>query len=139
MTKKETEMSVRERVMAVAKPGMSHREIARLAGCTKFSVTYHLSEKYREQCRLRKKTASESTTYKLKMSRGGACQHCGFSETLFALDWHHVDPSKKKFSVSEGRAGNYERAKAESEKCVLVCKNCHVMIHKNLIPCPRLP
>jgi transposase len=34
---------------------------------------------------------------------GGACQRCGYSRCLAALQFHHVDPSSKQFSIaSEG-------------------------------------
>ena len=57
---------------------------------------------------------------------GGACQICGYSRSIAALEFHHLDPSAKSFSVAErGLTRSLERARQEANKCLLVCSNCH--------------
>jgi hypothetical protein len=57
---------------------------------------------------------------------GGACQICGYSRCLAALEFHHLDPSAKSFSVAErGVTRSLETARREADKCLLVCSNCH--------------
>jgi hypothetical protein len=64
--------------------------------------------------------------------KGGACQICGYDKPIpSAYDFHHRDPSQKDFGIS-GKTKNFELLKAETDKCDLVCKNCHAEIHHNI-------
>jgi hypothetical protein len=74
----------------------------------------------------RKRTKIVAVAYK-----GGACQKCGYSKSLWALDFHHLDPNKKDFVISGGTK-KFETIKTELDKCILVCKNCHAEIHEDL-------
>lgn len=66
--------------------------------------------------------------------KGGKCVICGYDKCKESLQFHHVDPSKKEFGISEGgRCRSWERIKYELDKCLLVCSNCHGEIHANLI------
>lgn len=65
-----------------------------------------------------------------------SCQVC--PENYWqCLDFHHLDPSKKDLSISEG-AYQVGKAKllAELEKCVVLCKNCHTKVHGSTITLP---
>lgn len=78
--------------------------------------------------RRRRKLKELAITYK-----GGACMHCGYSKCNAALEFHHLDPSKKDFSISvQGYTRSWEYIKTELDKCILVCANCHREIHANL-------
>jgi transposase len=60
---------------------------------------------------------------------GGACQVCGYSRCLAALEFHHRIPAEKLFSLShEGVTRSLERARLEAQKCVLLCGNCHAEV-----------
>ena len=37
---------------------------------------------------------------KIKEVRGGKCIRCGYNKCLKALEFHHLDPSKKDFTIS---------------------------------------
>lgn len=57
---------------------------------------------------------------------GGACVACGYDRCIAALQFHHLDPAEKRFSLSQqGMTRSLERARAEARKCVLLCGNCH--------------
>lgn len=61
---------------------------------------------------------------------GGSCQRCGYNEFSAGFDFHHVDRLTKDSSPSKMiGAGNHERAYAELDKCVLLCRNCHSTLH----------
>jgi transposase len=65
---------------------------------------------------------------------GGCCQVCGFAQYIGALQFHHLDPALKEFSVSrEGVTRSLERARQEARKCVLLCANCHAMVEGGLL------
>lgn len=62
--------------------------------------------------------------------KGGKCCKCGYDKCLGALDFHHRDSNTKSFGISsKGLTYSFEKVKAELEKCILVCKNCHAEIH----------
>lgn len=67
---------------------------------------------------------------------GGACAVCGYDRCIINLHFHHVDPSTKTFSMSMARGKSIAAYRAEAEKCVLVCANCHGEIETGLIPSP---
>ncbi len=57
---------------------------------------------------------------------GGSCVCCGYNEHPGVLDFHHVDPATKEFGISDkGMTRSWEKIKAELDKCILVCANCH--------------
>lgn len=60
---------------------------------------------------------------------GGACRLCGYSRCMAALEFHHVAPDDKRFSLSHrGVTRSIERAREEASKCVLLCANCHAEV-----------
>ena len=69
---------------------------------------------------------------KLIEYKGGKCQICGYNRCQEALEFHHLDPSQKDFTISGGTK-SFESLKPEVDKCILVCANCHREIHAGLI------
>lgn len=67
---------------------------------------------------------------------GGCCSVCGYDRCIINLHFHHVDPSQKSFAMNMGRGKSLAAFRAEAEKCVLVCANCHGEIEGGLIPSP---
>lgn len=60
---------------------------------------------------------------------GGSCAACGYSRCLAALHFHHRDPEEKSFALSgSGMARSLESVRAEADKCVLLCANCHAEV-----------
>lgn len=62
--------------------------------------------------------------------KGGKCSRCGYDKSVAALEFHHLDPKQKERGIGNGRTISWDRVKAEIEKCVLVCANCHREIHE---------
>ena len=61
--------------------------------------------------------------------KGGKCIKCGYNKYDGALDFHHLDPSKKDFSISKRKNCSLETIKSELDKCILLCRNCHAELH----------
>lgn len=60
---------------------------------------------------------------------GGRCQLCGFNEHQSALQFHHRDPSQKRFHLSHrGMTRGICKMRVEAKKCVLLCANCHALV-----------
>ena len=75
--------------------------------------------------------------------KGGECEICGYDQCLDNLVFHHVDPNSKSdklrmkrskhvYSVT-GFSRKWEKVKAEIDKCVMVCRNCHGEIEAGLV------
>jgi hypothetical protein len=57
------------------------------------------------------------------------CVCCNEPDTT-VIQWHHVDSTIKEFDISKSGVSE-ERWWDEVLKCIPVCANCHVKIHKN--------
>lgn len=65
--------------------------------------------------------------------KGGCCVKCGYTKSINALEFHHIDPSKKDFTLSKLKQNKFDdKIKNELDKCILVCANCHREIHEEL-------
>lgn len=92
------------------------------------------------------KDCNNRITYKKQVQRkkeavdykGGKCIVCGYNKYIGALDFHHLDPSKKEFNIGRLRAYTFTKIKSELDKCVCVCRNCHAEIHHGLIDLDKL-
>jgi len=56
------------------------------------------------------------------------CAICGYNTCLAALEFHHVNPKEKNFSISSASIMRKNIA-SELNKCILLCSNCHREIH----------
>lgn len=78
--------------------------------------------------RRRKRLKKMAVEYK-----GGKCEQCGYSKSATALQFHHLDPSQKDFGIaSSGYTRAWEKIRAELDKCVMLCANCHAEEHERL-------
>lgn len=60
---------------------------------------------------------------------GGMCRICGYNKCWDALEFHHVNQDEKDFYPLRGYKKSWSKLKAELDKCILVCANCHREIH----------
>jgi predicted transcriptional regulator len=67
---------------------------------------------------------------KLIEYKGGRCEKCGYNKCQMALEFHHLNPSEKDFTIG-GKSWSFDKLKSEVDKCILVCSNCHKEIHYN--------
>ena len=68
---------------------------------------------------------------------GGKCEICSYNKSIDALHFHHRDPKKKSFGLSQrGLTRSWEKVKQELRKCVLICANCHAEIHAGITQLP---
>lgn len=65
---------------------------------------------------------------------GGACSRCGWNENIAALQFHHLDPNEKDFTIGRFLHKSWSFLEAELKKCVLLCANCHITEHTNRGP-----
>ena len=75
------------------------------------------------------------TKLRLVELKGGKCKCCGFNQHYSALEFHHLDPNEKEFNLTRTNYG-WDKLVEEVSKCVLLCSNCHRMIHAGIINLP---
>lgn len=64
------------------------------------------------------------------ISKGGSCHCCKNSFPNSVYDFHHLIPSEKDFTFGDKTSTvKWNIIEKELEKCILVCANCHRMIH----------
>ena len=56
------------------------------------------------------------------------CVKCGEARA-YVIDFHHIDPSTKSFSIMSTMCRSEETLTTEIEKCVCLCRNCHQEFH----------
>lgn len=104
-------------------------------------MIYTMSRKekrtYADRAEYMKKAVTERRR-KLKQMvveyKGGICIICGYKKYVGAFDLHHLDSAQKDFGLStRGLTRSWEKIKAEADKCILVCANCHREIHGGII------
>ena len=84
------------------------------------------SQKYRD-AQFKNQRKLEFCLYK-----GGCCSKCGFQaneDTIAAFDFHHVNSSEKEYTPSDMLMMKKERVFKELDKCILLCSNCHRILH----------
>lgn len=75
---------------------------------------------------------------KLVEEAGGCCALCGCARWVGALQFHHLDPSLKKFQIGQrGHCRSLARCRAEARKCVLLCANCHAEVEGGFATLPE--
>lgn len=62
---------------------------------------------------------------------GGRCNKCGKDWHPAVFEFHHIDPKEKDLQPSQALQMSWENFKKELDKCILLCANCHRMVHHN--------
>lgn len=60
---------------------------------------------------------------------GGKCQKCPYNKYIGAMDFHHLDPTKKNKNFKHLKFWSWEKIVKELEGCIILCKNCHAEEH----------
>lgn len=87
-------------------------------------------ELYKERARNNTKIYRErNKDFILEYKRQHPCVFCGFSNPV-ALDFHHKDSEEKDENISKMMNGcSIKTILLEIEKCVVLCSNCHRILH----------
>lgn len=65
--------------------------------------------------------------------KGGKCENCGLVAHAAVYDFHHIDPNEKDFGIArKGHTRSLEKNKAEVDKCLMLCANCHRLKHAGI-------
>lgn len=59
---------------------------------------------------------------------GNKCEICGYDKYQNVLDFHHIDPTHKEYSIGEINI-DFSKLLNEISKCRLLCNRCHRELH----------
>lgn len=90
---------------------------ARSTKAAKEDARVYMRERYR-------KAKQKAVAY-----MGGVCADCGGEFHQAVFDFHHLNPSEKEVGPASTLLLKWEKAKAELDKCVMLCANCHRLRH----------
>jgi hypothetical protein len=82
----------------------------------------------RPRCKDHYHTDKRRWENKLKaiVEKGGKCQVCGYDKCPTALEFHHLNPEEKSFSIGgNAKFKRWKQIQEEIKKCDLLCANCH--------------
>lgn len=110
------------------------KRICKKHGLTEFST--HKDGRVR-RCRRCSVEAVDKRRRELKRLsveyKGGECSKCGYNRCIAALEFHHLDPTKKDFGIGGSKqTSSWKKIQIELDKCILLCSNCHREEHFNL-------
>jgi len=57
------------------------------------------------------------------------CAKCGETDKS-KLHFHHIDPSKKEFTIGKMRNYSLDKIQQEIDKCEVLCAHCHETFHQ---------
>lgn len=66
------------------------------------------------------------------------CVKCGENRP-WVIQFHHIDPSTKKFTIGSGHTYSKDSLREEALKCVCLCSNCHDEFHYFFGKSPKHP
>ena len=98
--------------------------------CKAWLNEYQRSSGITKKMNEKRMSSYHETKGKLVEFMGGKCIRCGHDD-VWGLEFHHVLPTNKKVSISKLLMGDIEIAKLEVDKCVLICRNCHIALDKS--------
>jgi IS30 family transposase len=116
--------------------GLKNIEIARKLNISESTVSYHLNPDYRRRVYLNVKNRRMSNKTLAVQSKGGCCQICKYDKCISALEFHHLDPTKKDPILKTSKripSMSFDFIKNELNKCILLCCRCHREVHAGLI------
>ena len=107
------------------------KETALKFGVSETTVIKHSDKKSKVKVNLLETRLKRRNLIKNKAVdyKGGKCSKCGYDKCKAALDFHHINPEEKDFTIAKYYNLSWDKIKIELDKCILVCANCHREIH----------
>ncbi len=114
----------------------NHSSLCKKCENEKHRIYYNKNlEKVRRKNREKTRKMNRAFKQKCVDLKGGKCSVCDYSRCLAALEFHHIDPKEKEFTITRSQSSPRKKHdkvlfKKELDKCILVCSNCHREMHQ---------
>lgn len=121
-------MTKKEQILKLHAEGKSYRQIQKLLGVSKGTISYHVGSGQKEKTsNRRKQSRHRNRAYIRKAKQGKKCAVCKEDYPHWVLEFDHLPQYEKKFTIGGNSARNkpIEEIQAEMDKCEIVCANCH--------------
>jgi len=113
------------------------KKVSKLLGVSYKTIRNHITDDLLIKKTINKTNSERVVSWRQRKKqalveyKGGCCEKCGYSKSVSALQFHHINPNEKDFTIG-GSSYSFERLKKEVDKCIMVCSNCHIEIHEEL-------
>lgn len=134
-------INLKDQIIQLRSEGKTYEQIQIKLNCSLSTICYHLKPDEKTKNVNRRNKNRYRLKEKYRQSLGGKCLICGYNKCQNALQFHHLDPKTKKFTVSDAFSRkSYPREQIDEEvkKCILVCANCHFEIHSGITNIEKL-
>lgn len=90
---------------------------------------YYLKHKSELNKKQREYHRQKENEFLSKYKQGKSCALCGYNEHWEILQFHHKDKKSFEITLSKIAKRSPEEIRKEIEKCILICPNCHFLLH----------
>lgn len=119
-------MAIKEQIIELRAEGKSYRQIEKILGCSKSTVSYHLGDRQKEKTNYRTGRYRDFINrYIREYKETHPCVDCGDCFPYYVMDFDHLNDKSFAVSAYRKKTNSLERVKEEIAKCELVCSNCH--------------
>ena len=125
---------MKAKIKQLRKEGKTYKEISKITGLTKSTISYHCNDNVKINTLKRQKIRRNNIKLALVQYKGGKCEKCGYNKCIAALEFHHVNTKEKEFTIAKHNTKSFIHLKKEVDKCMLLCSNCHKEIHYKYKP-----
>lgn len=112
--------------------------------CKACQAGYQREHPVEDRLKYRKKYVEHTNAYIMErkqrmrkridaLKRRRCCKACGVSGSIKRLEFHHLDPNEKDYSISKMVSMSIRYINKEVKKCVLLCRRCHKKAHQEMI------
>ncbi|HJX50514.1 MAG TPA: HNH endonuclease signature motif containing protein [Candidatus Nanoarchaeia archaeon] len=88
-------------------------------------------EYYQKTKTIKREKLLKKQEFVLSYKKDKCCELCGYKEYPEILQFHHKNRKDKSFTIGRKYGKNLKLIKAEMDKCILLCPNCHSWLHFN--------
>ena len=122
-------METKEQLLTYKKsyPNTTYVEMANRFGVSASTVREHLNPEVGKLKGEQKKERIFEKKSILVKEFGGKCTQCGYDKYISLLHFHHLDPTKKEFTIAHDKP--LDKMREEAKKCILLCSRCHGEAH----------
>lgn len=117
----------KENILKLREEGKSYKEIQKILGCSKSTISYHLGEGQIEKTNKRRIGAAEKFKKRIaELKEKNGCTDCKQKLPHYVLEFDHLPEQKKLGGIYKVfKTYGLSIALKEIEKCEVVCANCH--------------